>query len=129
MTVEPRHDRAASTARAAGLEGGIARLLQVGTYVAVGLIAVGVVLMLADGLSPQDVAPDLDPGRLVGDLVALRPEGFLWLGLLVVMATPAARVALALFGFARDGEREMMIVSLLILVVIAVGVVLGTATA
>ena len=120
---------AAREARAAGLEGGIARLLQGGTYLAVALIAIGVVVMLANGLSPYDAAPALDPGRLVADLVGLRPEGFLWLGLLVVLGTPAARVALALVGYARDGEREMTIVAILILVVIVIGIVLGTAAA
>jgi uncharacterized membrane protein len=118
---------AAREMRAAGLEGGIARLLQGGTYVAIALIAVGVVLMLASGQSPLDHAPALDLGRLVGDVAALRPEGFLWLGLLVVLATPAARVAMALVGYAREGEREMTIVAILILVVIGVGIVLGTA--
>jgi len=103
----------------AGLEGGIARLLQTGTYVAIGLIAVGTVLMLVHGLSPADQAPALDPGRLVGDLLALRPEGFLWLGLLVVLLTPAAR----------GGEREMATVAALILVVVVIGIALGTAAA
>ena len=120
---------AARTAAARGLEGRIARLLRVGTYAAVALVAVGVVLMLAHGRSPLDAAPGLDIGRLAGDLLALRPEGFLWLGLLVVMATPASRVALALVGYARDGEREMLAVATLILLVILVGVVLGSAGA
>jgi uncharacterized membrane protein len=120
---------AALAARAAGLEGGIARLLQVGTYVAIALIAVGVAIMLAKGLSPYDAAPALDPGRLVADLVGLRPEGFLWLGLLVVLGTPAARVGLALVGYARDGEREMTIIAILILIVIVIGIILGTTAA
>jgi uncharacterized membrane protein len=126
---EPTAEPAARAARAAGLEGGIARLLQTGTYVAIVLVAAGVVLMLVHGLSPRDTAPGLDAGRIVADLIALRPEGFLWAGLLVVMLTPAARVGLALVGYARDGEREMMIVSLLILVVIAIGIILGSAAA
>jgi uncharacterized membrane protein len=128
VTVDRATERGAARAMlAAGLEGRIARLLQGGTYVAIALIAVGVALMLSSGLSPLDHAPALDLGRLVGDVVALRPEGFLWLGLLVVLATPAARVAVALVGYARDGEREMTIVAILILVVISIGIALGTA--
>ena len=127
--LERRDQEAAQAARAAGLEGGIARLLQGGTYVAVALITMGVALMLVNGLSPLGAAPRLDPGRLVGDLIALRPEGFLWLGLLVVLGTPAARVGLALVGYARDGEREMTIIAILILIVIVIGIVLGTAAA
>ena len=109
-----------------GLEGGVARVLTIGTLVAVGLLALGSLLLLAAGRSPLDVAPSLDPGRIVADLTSLQPAGALWLGLAVVIATPAARVAAALVGYARGGERGMALVSGLVLLVIAAGVVTGT---
>lgn len=108
------------------LEAAVSTVLKVGTYAAVALIAVGVALMVADGRSPLDVAPALDPGRLLGDVAALRPSGLLWLGVLVVLATPPLRVFVGLFGYLRRGEREMALIALLILVVIALGVVAGT---
>ena len=114
---------------AAGLDGSVARLLRIGTYTAVGLIAVGVVLMLAAGRSPLDAAPALDPASLPGDVLAGHPAGLLWLGLLVVLATPAARVALTLVGFARAGDRAMAAIAGLVLLVILSGVLLGTAAA
>lgn len=89
------------------------------------LIVTGVILMLATGRSPLDVAPAIDPARLIGDVLAIRPAGFLWLGLLVVIATPAARVVVSAIGYARDGDREMTAVAVLVLAVIAAGVVLG----
>jgi uncharacterized membrane protein len=107
------------------LEARIASLLTIGTYAAVGLLATGVVLMLAMGLNPLDQAPDLDPGGLLADVAALRPAGFLWLGLIALIATPSARVVAALVGYARAGEREMTIVAGLILAVIALGVAVG----
>jgi uncharacterized membrane protein len=109
------------------LEGSIARLLTVGTYASIGLVAIGVALMLGAGTSPLDAAPAFDLGRLGGDLAALRPEGFLWFGILGLIATPASRVVAALVGYARSGERAMAVVSALILVVIAIGVLSGTA--
>lgn len=109
----------------AALEARIARLLRVGTNASVALIAVGVLLMAVAGRSPRDVAPGLDPWRLPGDLVRLQPSGFVWLGVLVVLATPLVRVAAATVGFVRSGEREMALVAALILVVIALGVVIG----
>jgi uncharacterized membrane protein len=109
------------------LESSIGRLLTIGTYVSVGLIAIGTLLLIGAGRSPLDAAPALDPGRLVPDLLGLQPAGFLWLGILGVVATPAARVAAALVGFARSGERNMALVAASILVVIAIGVVTGTA--
>jgi uncharacterized membrane protein len=109
------------------LESSIARLLTAGTYVSVALIAIGVVTLAVGGTSPLDAAPGFDLGRLGPDLVALRPAGFLWLGILGFIATPAARVATALVGYARSGERPMVLVSALILIVIALGVLSGTA--
>jgi uncharacterized membrane protein len=107
----------------------VAVLLRLGTYVAVGLILCGVILMLAGGRSPLDPAPAFDPTRIVDDLIALQPAGFLWLGLLVVLATPAARVALSVAGFVRAGEPRMAGVAVLVLVVIGVGILAGTAGA
>jgi uncharacterized membrane protein len=62
----------------------------------------------------------------VSDLVALRPAGFLWLGMVAVVATPAARVVASLVGYARRGERDMMLIAGLILVVIGLSVTLAT---
>ena len=107
------------------LERSIARILTIGTYASIGLIAVGVVLMLLDGIGPLSDGPAFDATRLVPDLTALRPAGFLWLGLIAAVATPAARVLASLIGYARRGEREMSIVASLILVVIALSVALA----
>jgi uncharacterized membrane protein len=109
------------------LESSIGRVLTIGTYLSVGLIAAGTLLLIGSGRSPLDVAPALDPGRLAADLFRLQPAGFLWLGILGVVATPAARVGAALIGFSRSGERAMALVAAAILVVIAIGVVTGTA--
>jgi hypothetical protein len=81
----------ASPARAPDLERSIARVLTLGTYASIGLLVVGFVLMLADGIGPLSGGPDFDPSSLVPDLVALRPAGFIWLGLIAAVATPVAR--------------------------------------
>ena len=107
------------------LERSIARLLTGGTYLSIGLMAVGVVLMLAGGISPLAPAPPFEPAEIPADIMALRPVGFLWLGLLVILATPVARVAASGLGFALGGERRMALVALAILIVIAVGVGVG----
>jgi uncharacterized membrane protein len=109
----------------ATLERSIARLLTIGTYASVVLLLVGVALMLAGGIDPRSGGPAFDPATLVSDLLALRPAGFIWLGIVVVVATPAARVFAALLGYARGGERTMAVVAGLILVVIALSVMLA----
>jgi uncharacterized membrane protein len=97
----------------------IGRLLIAVTYVAVGLLSVGVVLMLAAGISPLAGGPPLDPGSILADLGSLAPEAFLWLGILAVIVTPISRVIVAAIGFARLGDRWMVAISLGILAVIA----------
>ena len=100
----------------------LGRLLIGVTYVAVALLFVGVVLLVAGGISPMSGGPPLHLGTLVADALALAPAAFLWLGILTVIATPLSRVVVAAFGFARQGDRWMVGVSLAILVVIAVGI-------
>jgi uncharacterized membrane protein len=109
----------------ASLEVALAHVLQLGTYASVALIGLGSILLLAGGGSPTQGGPPLDLTTLTADLIALRPAGFLWLGILGVLATPALRVARALLGFARRGEQRMVAVSILVLAVIAVGVIVG----
>jgi uncharacterized membrane protein len=107
------------------LEVALAHVLQLGTYASIGLVAVGSVLLVASGTSPVSGGPPMSLPGIVSDLLALRPAGFLWLGIIGVLATPAVRVLRALLGFWRRGERSMAWVALLVLVVIAIGVIVG----
>jgi uncharacterized membrane protein len=107
------------------LELRIARLLVLGTYLGVALLAAGIALMVATGVDPLAApTPAFDPGALVRDLVALRATGFLWAGLLVVMALPVTRVAIAAAGFGLSGERRMAAIALAVIAVLAISVVL-----
>jgi uncharacterized membrane protein len=117
--------RAPATTRDGVLEASIGRLLTIGTYVSITLIAIGTVLLLLAGQSPLDPNPPLVVRDIPGQILALEPVGFLWLGILAMVVTPAGRVVAALVGFARRGERSMAVVAALILVVLAIGVVVG----
>ena len=110
------------------LDVAIARLLTAGTYLSVVLLGIGVALMAAAGVSPLSGGPAFDSRALPADIAALRPAGFLWLGLIAAIATPSARVAASLVGYLRRGERAMAVVSVLILCVIALSIILATAT-
>jgi uncharacterized membrane protein len=112
---------------ARSLESTIARLLTVGTYLSIALVAVGSLLLIGSGRSPLEAAPPFDPAGVLVDVAALRPEGFLWLGIIAVLAAPATRVLVGLVGFGRAGEWIMVGVSGLILLVIAAGVIAGVA--
>jgi uncharacterized membrane protein len=107
----------------------VGQLLRIGTLAVLALVGAGTLLVLAEGRRPLVVAaPPLDPGHLVADLVALRPEAFLWLGLLLSVSLPAARVALALLGFVRERDARAVAVALGILGVLALSVVVAVAS-
>ena len=119
----PTDDRGRERTRVArAFERRIGRLLIGVTYAAVGLLLAGVLLMAAGGISPLDPGPRLDLESLPAKIAALDPAGFLWLGLLAVIATPLSRVVAAAIGFGRAGDRSMVVVAVGILVVIALGV-------
>jgi uncharacterized membrane protein len=125
MTTPGPGDRATSEA---ALERSIGRLLTLGTYASIALLALGFVLLLATGLGPRSSAPRFDPTRLLADIAALRPEGPIWLGLAIVVATPSARVVAALVAYQRRRDRAMAAIAALILVVIAASVVVARVT-
>jgi len=121
MTAGPRH------APPADLDRTIGRILTIGTYTSILLIAVGCVLMFSLRLDPLAGGPPLEPGLIVDDITHLQPAGFIYLGLLALLATPVLRVVVSLGGFIARRERTMSIVAALILVVIALSIVLGRA--
>ena len=106
----------------------IGRMLIVMTYVAVSLLVVGVVLMLASGTSPLSGGPAFHLADILPDILALRPEGFIWLGLLVVLSTPIVRVVVAGVGYGQDREWPMVAIAIGILVVIAVAILSASLT-
>ena len=109
----------------ADLDRSIARLLTIGNYISIALLAIGVLLLLVYGIRPLSGGPPFKLDLIADDLVHLRPAGFMWLGLLAVLATPSLRVVASLIGFIRLGERTMAIIAVAILAVIALSVALA----
>ena len=83
--------------------------------------------MLAAGISPL-VPPPRSTSRRSWPRSRAGAGGFLWLASGLVIATPIVRVVAAAVTFARSGERRMVLVSLAILVVIAIGVLSAVVT-
>jgi uncharacterized membrane protein len=109
---------------APGIETVIARLLTVGTYLAMGLVLLGVVGMLVNGIDPLDhgAFPPFDLRQIPAEMLALQPAGFLWAGIVVVMCLPLGRVIVAGLGFLRVGDRRLAAVSLGVLLVVLVSI-------
>ena len=105
----------------------IGRLLIAMTYASVVILVVGVALMIAAGISPLSGGPAFDAADLIAELMSRTPAGFLWLGLVVVIATPIVRVIGAAITFGLHRQWIMVLIAIAILVVIATGVVIALA--
>jgi uncharacterized membrane protein len=108
------------------VEMAIARLLLAGTLAGMALLVAGIALMAANGIEPDAAEfPPFDPATILADLAALQPEGFLWAGIVVIVATPIARVLGELVAFARRRDRLMTGVAAAILAVVALSVIVA----
>lgn len=115
--------RSADTAYA--MEAVVGRLLVIGTWLAMGLVLVGVVLMLASGVDPlaHGAVPAFHLAAIPGQLAALRPEGFLSAGIVLIVALPIGRVVVSGLGFLAARDLRMAAISLAVLIVVLVSVV------
>jgi uncharacterized membrane protein len=111
------------------LEATISRLLVVGTYVAIGLVLIGVIGMLAAGIDPLThvATPAFALDEIPAQVRALEPEGFLWLGLVCVLALPLGRVIVAGVGFLVARDIRLALVSLAVLLVVTGSIVAAIA--
>jgi len=109
----------------------ISGLLRYGVILSAIIIAIGtVLLLLGNGL--QDVSKlvvynpnqlphgNFDPslGHIFAGLATLDPQSIIELGVLVLLATPAARVLLSVLLFAAEGDRTYAYITGVVLVLL-----------
>lgn len=102
----------------------VSRVLALGLSAAVASMLLGTALEMALGEPVSDQAVPL--GRLAGELGLGRPRAFQTLGILLLLATPFARVAVLAAGYLRRGERRFAAISFLVLAVLTFSVLLGS---
>jgi uncharacterized membrane protein len=90
----------------------------------------GVVYLLGHGESHTDYRvfrgepSDLrSVGGILHDALAFNGTGIIQFGLLLLIATPVARVAFSIFGFAEEHDRLYVVVSSIVLLVLAYSLV------
>lgn len=102
----------------------VSTVLLVGVSVSAVLIGTGFVLALAVGWEgsllgrPTAASLRTDFGGLLPALAALRPVGITQLGLIVLVATPVLRVATSVVGFALEGDRLYVAITLIVLAIL-----------
>jgi uncharacterized membrane protein len=116
--------RSRSEETAYAMEAAVGRLLVVGTWLAMTLVFAGVVLMLASGVDPlaHGAIPVFRPAEVPVQLVALRPEGFLSAGIVLIVALPIGRVIVSGLGFLAARDLRMAAISLAVLLVVLASV-------
>jgi len=95
------------------IENILGNLLRAGVLLSALVVLIGgVIYLLRHGRSPVDFRTfrgepaDLRGVRgIIRDTLALQGRGIIQLGLLLLIATPVARVAFSIFGFAEEHDR------------------------
>src|SRR5579863_6942509 len=94
----------------------VGTLLRVGVSVSAFVVAIGAAIYLArHGREPADLR---SLSGIVRDAFRLRGRGIIQLGLLLLIATPVARVAFSIWGFAEEHDRLYMIFTGIVLIVL-----------
>lgn len=124
------------------LEVAIAMLLRIGVVIAAVLVSIGGVLALRH---PSEPAPSYATFRLPGEIAPAAPQddsihsisavfrqlnsgsgaSIIALGLLVLIATPIARVIFAMLGFARERDTLYTMISFVVLAILVFSVIHG----
>jgi len=117
--------RKAVVAEVADINRGISHVLRGGVLVSVGVLLAGLTIAALEGSGFSFEV--LEPGQLLGPLLRLQPAALLSLGVLILILTPVARVALSLLSFLRERDRRYVEITTIVLLNLLVGFLLGIA--
>ena len=108
------------------VESSVGNLLRVGVILAGSIVlAGGLIFLVRHGAEPANYrvfrGEPSDLRRLSGIVrggFALRGRGIIQMGILLLIATPIARVAFAMFGFAEEKDRTYVLFTGIVLVIL-----------
>jgi uncharacterized membrane protein len=108
------------------LETIIGRLLQAGVLLAAAVVTIGAVTYLiqhhADRVDYRNFVSGGPPictfAGIVRSAIHLKSLGIIQIGLLLLIATPVARVGLAIAGFALERDRLYTVISVIVLLIL-----------
>jgi uncharacterized membrane protein len=108
------------------IENVLGNLLRAGVLLSALVVSIGgVIYLLRHGRSPVDFrvfrgepANLRDVRGIIDDTVALHGRGIIQLGLLVLLATPVARVAFSIFGFAQERDHMYVVFTVIVFLIL-----------
>jgi uncharacterized membrane protein len=128
-------DKVAPDDKDAAVEQVLGNLLRVGVLLAAAVVLAGGTLYLVRHRGERsdqhyrlfrgEPADLRGPAGIVGEALALSSRGIIQLGLLILIATPVARVVLSLFAFARQRDSTYVLLTLVVLAVLLYSLFLG----
>jgi uncharacterized membrane protein len=98
-------------------------ILLAGVSISAILLVLGLLIVLIQGTPLPEITPA--PGKVLGQAFRANGTGLIYLGLLLLIMTPVARVAMLIYGYARMGWWRFALISLLVLLLLGIGWVLG----
>ncbi len=126
--VVPENSHEVSVQAQSGMTKSIGWILQIGVMLSAALILLGIALLPTrpGGLSPERVL--IFPqtlSLLASELLVLRPQAVITLGLLLLIATPVVRVAASIVAFALEGDRRYVVITSVVLLILLFSLFLG----
>ncbi|MDQ2839684.1 MAG: DUF1634 domain-containing protein [Acidobacteriota bacterium] len=115
------------------IERSVSVLLATGVIIAGSVTLVGGALFLShhwrDTVDYRAFHGEPSIDRLIPEIVVgafkLRGRSVIQFGMLLLIATPVARVALALYGFASERDREFVVITALVLAILLYSLISG----
>ena len=98
--------------------------LRAGVSISATLLAVGLFVVIVRDTPRPAVAPPLS--EILRLAFTANEVGWIYLGLLLLIITPVARVVMLIYGYARVGWQRFALISLLVLLLLGTGLALGT---
>ena len=126
--VVPENSHEISTQAQSGMTKSIGWILQIGVTLSAAIILLGIALLPTrpGGLSPERVlAFPQTLSQLASELLTLRPQAVITLGLLLLIATPVVRVAASIVAFALEGDRRYVVITSVVLLILLFSLFLG----
>ncbi len=104
-------------------------LLRAGVIIAATVVLAGAAMLIAGegaqtpdyGLFKAEPGPMRSVPGILKSALSLQPRGIVQFGLLLLIATPVARVAFAAFAFARQRDGVYVVITLIVLAVLLYG--------
>ena len=106
------------------LERVVSLTLRIGVITASVLVVVGLILYFAEGDMSSLVSSNFNVGQVLAGLARADPLSIIFLGVIVLIATPLLRVLELALDYAWERDRIYVLLSLIVLVLMVVGIVL-----